>query len=335
VERIRILVVDDFLAWRQHLSSILKQRPGIEIVAEAADGSEAVRKASELQPDLILLDISLPRLNGIEAARQIRALAPDSRILFISQHTSVDFVEAALDAGARGYLVKSSAGTELFAAIEAVNQDSYYLSRRVVDSTLSHRVAAHLPSDGPTLPPNQERRCSHEIGFYSDESVLLDSFTRFVAADLRRGGSVIFVAGESHRESLLLRLHANSVDVITAIGQGRYIQLDPADVLSTFMVNGMPDSDLFTKAVNKLIGSAAKAATTEYPYVSACGECASYLLAQGNAKAAIRLEQLWNNFAQTRGLRVFCGYPLVSFRRQEHDQVFQSIRTVHSAIHFH
>src|SRR5437868_10931618 len=108
---VRILVVDDYESFRRFVCSTLERRPNLQIICEASDGSEAVQKAEELQPDLILLDIGLPKLNGIEAARRIRKLSPGSKILFVSQDLSADFIHGALATGARGYVVKTDAGS--------------------------------------------------------------------------------------------------------------------------------------------------------------------------------------------------------------------------------
>ena len=99
---IRILVVDDFEDWRRQVRFLFQARPQWQIIAEVSDGSEAVQKAAELKPDLILLDIGLPRLNGIEAARQIRQLSPSSKIVFLHMYNSPDVVQAALGTGALG-----------------------------------------------------------------------------------------------------------------------------------------------------------------------------------------------------------------------------------------
>src|SRR5271170_6868942 len=117
---IRILVVDDFAPWRKFVSSMLVMRPEFAVVGEASDGGTAVEKAVELKPDLILLDIRMPVLNGIEAARQIRKLVPESKIIFLSQESSSEVIEEAMNQGASGYVIKSMAGNELLAAMEAV-----------------------------------------------------------------------------------------------------------------------------------------------------------------------------------------------------------------------
>jgi DNA-binding NarL/FixJ family response regulator len=125
---VRILVVDDYEAFRQFVCSMLGKKSEWQVVAEASDGLQAVHKAEELQPDLILLDIGLPKLNGIEAARRIRKLAPDSKILFLSQEFSAEIVQDALSVGARGYVFKAHAGSELLASVDAVLQGKQFVS---------------------------------------------------------------------------------------------------------------------------------------------------------------------------------------------------------------
>jgi DNA-binding NarL/FixJ family response regulator len=117
---IRLLVVEDFAPFRQFIRSTLGERADLQIICEVADGLEAVQKAEELKPDLILLDIGLPTLTGIEAARQIRKLVPESKIIFVSQESSADVVQEAFRLGACGYVVKARAATDLLAAVEEV-----------------------------------------------------------------------------------------------------------------------------------------------------------------------------------------------------------------------
>jgi len=124
---VRVLVVDDYEPFRRVVVSQLQEQPGL-VIAEASDGFEAVQKAKDLQPDLILLDIGLPKLNGIEAARQIRQLSPKSKILFVSEHRSVDIAEAALNTGAAGYVVKSDGTRDLSVAVDAVLKGEQFLS---------------------------------------------------------------------------------------------------------------------------------------------------------------------------------------------------------------
>ena len=133
LEYIRILVVDDFEPWRNCVRLILAKRRDLQVVGEASNGVEAIQKAEELQPDLSLLDISMPVLNGIEAARKIRTVAPKSIILFLSQERSSDIAREALNAGAQGYVIKTDAESELLPAIEAVLQGKQFISSRLED----------------------------------------------------------------------------------------------------------------------------------------------------------------------------------------------------------
>jgi CheY-like chemotaxis protein len=130
---IRILAVDDFTNWRRQLHSLLQARPEWQVISEASDGLEAVEKAQGVKPDLILLDVGLPKLNGIEAARQIRQRSPSSKIIFLTQNNDLDVVGAALDAGAVGYVRKMDAGRELQPAIDAVLRGKRFVSSSFKD----------------------------------------------------------------------------------------------------------------------------------------------------------------------------------------------------------
>jgi DNA-binding NarL/FixJ family response regulator len=127
VSSVRVLVVEDFLPFRQFICSTLGKRQDLQVICEVSDGLEKVQKAEELQPDLVLLDIGLPKLNGIEAARRIRKLAPESKIIFLSQESDADVVEEALSSGALGYVVKTRAASELLAAAEAVIAEKQFV----------------------------------------------------------------------------------------------------------------------------------------------------------------------------------------------------------------
>ena len=128
VPPIRVLVVEDFVSFRRFICSTLEKKRELQVICEVSDGLEAVQKAEELKPDLILLDIGLPTLNGIEAAREIRKLAPESKIIFVSQESSAEVVQEALSLGAWGYVVKIRAGSDLLAAVEAVILGKRFIS---------------------------------------------------------------------------------------------------------------------------------------------------------------------------------------------------------------
>lgn len=122
---LRILVVDDFAEWRVRVRSMLQARPTWQVIGEACDGLEAVQRTTELQPDIVLLDIGMPILNGIEAAKRIRQDSPGSRIIFVTQENDADIRTEALATGAEGYLLKANAMSELLPAVEASSSNDH------------------------------------------------------------------------------------------------------------------------------------------------------------------------------------------------------------------
>ena len=336
---VRVVVVEDHEQFRRFIYSTLEKAPELQVVDIASDGLAAVQKAKQLQPDLILLDIGLPKLNGIEAARRIRRLSPETKILFVSQESSADVVREALGTGASGYVVKSDAGSELLEAVSAVLRGEQFVGKRFSGHDLVRGLDAIATRELPTedafapLQRNMDITHHHEVGFYSDDASLLDGFTQFIGGALISGSAVIVVATESHRDGILLRLHARGLDIAAAIEQGRYISLDAAERLSTFMVNGMPDPVRFFNVADDLLLNAAKAAKGESPRVAVGGEGVALLWVQGNPEAAIRLEHFWNEIVKSYDVDVFCGYPLGSFQVEQDSHIFQRICAEHSAVH--
>jgi DNA-binding NarL/FixJ family response regulator len=133
----RVLVVEDFAPFWQFIRSTLAERPEVQVIGEAADGLEAVQKVDLLEPDLVLLDIGLPTLNGIEAARQMRKRVPESKIIFVSQESSSDMVQEALKLGAWGYVLKARAASDLLAAVDAFLEGKQFVSTGLLDQSFT------------------------------------------------------------------------------------------------------------------------------------------------------------------------------------------------------
>ena len=129
----RILVVDDFVPWQHLVLRLLESETDLQIISTAVDGTEAVQKAEELQPDLILMDLGLPGMNGIEATRQIAIGSPGSKVLFFTHHSEPDIIQAAFDAGASGYVLKSDFNADLIPAVRAVLLDQKFVSRSLTN----------------------------------------------------------------------------------------------------------------------------------------------------------------------------------------------------------
>jgi MEDS: MEthanogen/methylotroph, DcmR Sensory domain len=235
--------------------------------------------------------------------------------------------------------VKVHAGSELLAAVEAVLEDRQYIGSglsghyftAVADSKALDRLCRNeaLPS---LASGKAEITSSHEVGFYSDDAAFVAGFTCFIQAALEAGNAVIVVATESHRKSLLQRLQEHGVDIVAAIEQGRYVSLDVADTLSTFMVNDLPDPARFLKIAGNLVAAAAKASKGERSRVAACGECAPTLWEQGKSGAAVEVEHLWDEIARTHEVDILCGYVLNSFQREQESHICEQICAEHSAV---
>jgi DNA-binding NarL/FixJ family response regulator len=125
---VSVLVAEDFAPFRRFICSTLAKRRDLQVICEVDNGLEAVQKAVELKPDLVLMDIGLPSLNGIEAARRIRNLAPESKIIFVSQEASAEVIQEALSLGAWGYVVKTRIAGDLLAAVEDVILGKHFVS---------------------------------------------------------------------------------------------------------------------------------------------------------------------------------------------------------------
>jgi two-component system response regulator NreC len=126
-KKIRVVLADDHRMMREGIRALLERQKDIEVVGEAADGREAVRLATQLSPDMVVMDVSMPLLNGIEATRQIRRDCPGVSVLILTVHESEEYVAQLLAAGADGYIIKRAAGDELISAIRAVNQGEAFL----------------------------------------------------------------------------------------------------------------------------------------------------------------------------------------------------------------
>jgi len=144
---IKIFLADDHTIIRDGLKFILQAQTDLKVIGDAANGRDAVAQIRQLKPDVAVLDISMPELNGIDAAAQIRDASPPTRVIILSMHSTAEHIARAFDAGARGYLLKESAGTEVVAAVRAAHAGTRYLSERIagtlIDDYLKTRVSTN------------------------------------------------------------------------------------------------------------------------------------------------------------------------------------------------
>ena len=156
--RIRVLIADDHTLVADGLRALIATQPDMEAVGQAADGREAVRRAIELRPDVVVMDLTMPEMNGIDAARAIRAKLDATRIVMVSMHSSPEHVQRALEAGAMAYLVKRSASRELISAIRAVHAGRRFFGENVAESVIERFVGSDGPRDPLAALSTRERQ---------------------------------------------------------------------------------------------------------------------------------------------------------------------------------
>jgi DNA-binding NarL/FixJ family response regulator len=210
----RVLVVDDYEPFRQRVCLSLERRTDFKVIGQASDGLEAVQKAEELQPDLILLDIGLPKLNGMDVARQLRRLVPVAKIVFLSQESSPDIVREGFNLGAMGYVHKPRAHSDLVPALEAVIGGKQFVSRNL-----------ERESSENTIPMTSRGK---KVQFYSDDAFVPDRFATFIAAAFILTAAVVVLGVYSCRQSSVIsRIAAHESVLNASIAQLR-IQLQEA-----------------------------------------------------------------------------------------------------------
>ena len=332
----KTLIIEDFARLRRSALLILQQRGEFQVIYEASDGLEGVQRAQELQPDLILMDIGLPKLNGIEAARRIRKVSPDSKILFLTQESSAQVMQEAFSLGAQAYVLKSDMDSDLLLAVDAVLQGKQFVSGGLRPSAGNNEInldppTGYLRSEQPGRTAQESKNGRvHIIASYQDDASVVDGFTRFIEAALEMENPIILVATEPHRDALMQRLCERGWDMDSAIQRGSYVSLDADVTLSKFMVNDWPDAVRLFGVVDALITKAAKAGKKPQSKVVVCGECSPILWAQGKVEAAIEAEHLWDEIARKYDVDILCGY-LGDFRSEENDPVFERLCAEHSA----
>lgn len=299
----KVLVVEDFERFRRFVCSVLQQANGFQIT-EASNGLEALQSIQDQSPDLILLDIGLPGLNGMEVARRVLGLAPSSRIIFLTQESSSDVVREALSIGALGYVQKSHARPELLPAIEAVLN-----GKRFVSSSLDF---------GDTIGPSANGR--HEALLCSDDAAVVNGLADFVGVALNARNPVIVWATEPHQRGLLVKLREQGVEIDSALERGTYISAvideptDPARILAR---------------IQDLKEAAARAGWKN-PRIAVCGERAGRLWSDARSREALHLEQAFNELGRSHDMDILCVYP--SAHEHQDDEMFGSICAEHSAV---
>lgn len=200
---LRLLVVDDHAVVRRGVRALLESRPGWEVCGEAVDGQDAIRKAADLKPDIVVLDISLPGLNGLEATSRILKESPESEVLILTMHHSEELAQQVIKAGARGYVLKSDADQSLVAAIDKLSQHQTFFTSRVAEFVLDSGARGENAREAVEDPSRRMTSRERQIVQLVAEA----RSTKEVASHL--GISVKTV--EAHRTNIMRKLRLRSV----------------------------------------------------------------------------------------------------------------------------
>lgn len=295
------------------ICELLRRRGDLLVVGEAADGLDAIFQAEALRPDVVILDIGLPMLSGLEAAGQIRAKVPDAKLMFVTNESSMEVVEHAFSTGAHGYVYKPRVLRDVLPVLDAIIRGGRFVSGGLERVARGDSLASH----------------DHHLLFCSSDAILVAAFSRFIAGALGRGNTVIVLVTEAHDRSLKRSLQASHVDLALAIRQERYVSVSITELLAKVMVNGCPDPTRFLNAAEELLTEAARRAGGRAE-IAACGECSPTVWANGNVEGAIQLEQLWDDVAKSRKMDILCAYPLAA--RDESAPAVRRLCEEHTAV---
>jgi DNA-binding NarL/FixJ family response regulator len=338
----RVLLVEDFCTFRRAIRTMLEQHAGFQVVGEAADGNEAIQLAGRLLPDIILLDINLPKLNGFEAMPQILRHSPVSKIVFLTQEPSTEVAEEALRLGAHGYVVKTDAGSELLRALEAITRDQVYLSRQLQERMAGKPrqwpgakagTASRAPLVGIKGVPERQSLCGHEVDYYLHDSDFLESLHACVSTALHAGDAVVVLLTRSHQQALCQGLQAMGLKVNDEIRTGRLRLLDADVTVAKYLRDELPDEMRSREEARLLLEAAKKTRRGEHSRVCVFGECVSLLYAKGNGDVVLWLERFWDELCKTHELYVRCWYQVNQQQLEIDWQFFQQVSEEHSAVH--
>jgi two-component system response regulator NreC len=203
----RILIVDDHTLFRAGLRALLAQDPGIEVVGEAADGRDAISAVGRLAPHLVLMDLTMPSMNGMEAMTEIKRRYPDMRVLVMTLHKTEDYVHAALKAGADGYILKDATQEEFRAAIRTVLQGKSYLSMDVSAKVVTGYLGRRRPADGSSVYDSLTHREREVLKLVAEAKS-----NKFIAEFLSLSVKTV----EKHRSNLMAKLDLHNASGLTA-----------------------------------------------------------------------------------------------------------------------
>lgn len=308
--RPRVLLADDHAAFLQSVSRLLAA--SFDIVALAGDGRQALELVRRLRPDLVVLDVAMPELDGFKTLEQLRRDSPDTRVVFLTMHRGDEFVSAAIDGGAHGYVLKSRISLDLISAI-----DHALAGRLFVPSLTSLSTVAGT---------------RHTVHFHADDGQFLDDVSELVGATLRSGEQVVICMSEATRSGVAQRLHGREMNLAMRAERGQYVEQDSALAVSQIMRDGKLDKERLGAIVHSLDRWRLAGPHGPQSRLTIVGDTTASLCRNGHFEAALEVERIWNEL--TRGLRFLtvCSFPTECFEHAAARNVVPRLFAEHSAV---
>jgi CheY-like chemotaxis protein len=317
---VEVLIVDDQARFRRMVRSLIESQPEYRVCGEAGDGIEAVEKVHQLHPDLVLMDINMPRMNGLEATRIIRRESPDCNVIIVTQNDAMVAREQARIVDANGFVTKSDLIRDLLPEMGRVVMEN----NGSLDET---RNAAANGEPWCGLLTGAAPR-DHIVQLYQDQQFLNRAVCRFAAAAIANGEGVILVPTIAHWDAFRPRLESEGVDVQAAEKRGQLTIVDADNLLPTFMRDGMPDSPVFMGLAANVVSQAR--GEGRYPKVRWWGEMVNILWERGDVAASMNLEDLFDQLAHEQDISIFCSFSMDNFNGDVHARMLPRLSENHS-----
>jgi DNA-binding NarL/FixJ family response regulator len=340
---VKILIVDDRKLFRRMVRSLVESQPDYDICGEAGDGIEAIEKVRQLRPDIVLMDINMPRMNGLEATRIIRFEVPECDVIIVTQNDATVARVQARRANAKGFVTKSDLARDLLPTIEKfrnakpeAHQASTARGRIVQwggaavenNSSLHQTKSAESHGEPWCGLLNSAAPRDHIVQLYQDQQFLNRAVCRFAAAAITNGEGVILVPTVAHWDAFRPRLEREGVDVKAAEKRGQLTVVDADNLLPTFMRDGMPDSPVFLGLAQNVISQAR--GDGRYPKVRWWGEMVNILWERGDVAASMQLEDQFDQLAHEQDIAIFCSFLMDNFDGDVHARMLPRLGENHS-----
>jgi len=317
---LRILIVDDHEVVRRGVRSLLSARTEWSVCGEAEDGLEAIEKAKRLQPDIVLMDITMSRMDGVQATKVVRQEVPEAKVILVSQNDpSVARMQTA-DADARDFVAKIDLSRDLLSTIDrVVGERKQKIGGRMNQDIQNEPWCGLLDEAAPR---------DHIVQLYQDEKFLSRAVCRFAVSAINHGEGVILVPTSAHWNALRPRLEAEGVDVQAAQSCGQLTVIDAHLLLPNFMRNSMPDAPLFLGLAGETIARARGG--DRFTKVRWWGEMVNVLWERGDVAASMGLEDLFHKLAHDRDIAIFCSFLMDNFDGDVHARMLPRLGQNHS-----